>query len=274
MELVIQSFKDLFRAKMLKFAIIPFIVIAAVSYVVFFAVAGAGLDHLTHLEMHKSETVVIDGVPHTQQKDIVLEDDANAGLVQKLLTWAATSWILSSMLYLIGGFIVLYFSLFFSIFIIGFLTPYIVKELHVMHYPNVELVGFGSVAESVFLTLKWAFVMIGLFVLFVPLYFIPVVNIIALNFPLYYFFHKMINYDVASSIVSKEEFFIIQGTKANELRLKTLFLYLLSLIPYAVLFITVYYVIYYGHSYFRYALELRKTPNEVVANGEMTRLKR
>lgn len=257
MELVIQSFKDLFTARMLKYAIIPFVVIAVVSYLAFFAVAGAGLEHLSHLDIHQSATTVIDGIPHTEQKDIVIADDASGGFIQKLIAWAATSWILSSMLYLIGGFVVLYLSLFFAIFIIGFLTPYIVKDLHAMHYQDVALIGFGDISESIILTVKWAAVMIGLFILFIPLYFIPVVNIVALNFPLYYFFHKMINYDVASSIVSKEEFFIIQGNKANQLRLKTLYLYLLSLIPYAVLFITIYFVIYYAHSYFRYAMELR-----------------
>lgn len=265
MELVVQSFKDLFTSRMLKFAIIPFVVIAVVSYLVFFAVAGVGLEHLSHLEIHQSQTTVVDGLPHTEQKDLVIaDDDATQTFLQKLLTWAATSWLLSSMLYLIGGFIVLYFSLFFAVFIIGFLTPYIVKELQKMHYKDVELIGFGSVWESMLLTIKWAVVMIGMFLLFIPLYFIPIVNIIALNFPLYYFFHKMINYDVASSILSKEEFFIVQGSKTNELRLKTLFLYLLSLIPYAVLFITVYFVIYYAHSYFRYAVELRLRKNVVI----------
>lgn len=264
MELIIQSFKDLFSPRLLKYSIIPFIVIAVVSYIIFFAVAGSGLEHLAHLEMHQSQMSVIDGVPHIKSKDIVIDDTAT-GFMQKIISWAASSWIISSMLYLIGGFVVFYFSLFFAVFIIGFLTPYIVKELYNLHYGDMELKGFGSVSESILLTIKWAFIMIGLFLLFIPLYFIPVVNIIALNFPLYYFFHKTINFDVASSIVSKEEFFVIQGLKANELRLKSLFLYLLSMIPYAVLFITVYFVIYYAHSYFRYANEIRQNGDSAVS---------
>jgi hypothetical protein len=69
----------------------------------------------------------------------------------------------------------------------------------------------------------------------------------------------MIHYDVGSTLCTKEEFEAIKQTKTNELRLKSLFLYLISMIPYAVLFVTVYFVIYIGHSYFRYVQQLRST---------------
>ncbi len=256
MELVLQSFKDLFSARMLKYSIVPFIVISVIMYALFFTFASLGLDQLTHVEVHQSQTTVVDGVAHTDSSSVVA-DIKDAPWYQFLMSYAVTSWIVSFFVYVVGGFLVLYLSLFFAIFIIGFMTPFIIKELHKMHYGDVELVGFGNVAESLYVTVKWAFVMVVLFFLMVPLYFIPVVNIIALNFPLYYFFHKMLNYDVASEICTREEYKIITATKANELRLKTLFLYLLSMIPYAVLFITVYFVVFIGHSYFRYVKELR-----------------
>ncbi len=256
MELIIQSFKDLFSARLLKYSVIPFLVISALMYVLFFSVASMGLDQLTHVEVNQTQTVIQNGVEHTQSNDIVA-DIQGSSIYQFLMKYAITSWIVSFFVYIVGGFFVFYLSLFFSIFIIGFLTPYIVKELHILHYGHVELKGFGNVFESVFLTLKWAFIMILLFFLLVPLYFIPIINIIAVNFPLYYFFHKMINHDVASSICTKEEFSKISSLKANELRLKSLFLYLISMIPYAVLFATVYFVIYMGHSYFGYVQRIR-----------------
>ena len=126
-----------------------------------------------------------------------------------------------------------------------------------MHYRDVEMIGFGNPIESLFMTLKWIFVMLLLFVLFVPLYFIPVVNVIALNFPLYYFFHKMMNYDVGSTIATREEFVFITTFYKSELRLKTLLLYLLSLVPFVILFATVFYVIYLGHTYFLKVREIR-----------------
>ena len=126
-----------------------------------------------------------------------------------------------------------------------------------MHYQDVEMIGFGNPIESLFLTLKWLFIMMLLFFLFVPLYFIPVINVVALNFPLYYFFHKIMNYDVASTIATREEFTVITTLYKSELRLKTLLMYLLSLIPFVILFATVFYVIYLGHTYFLKVKELR-----------------
>ncbi|NPA66254.1 MAG: EI24 domain-containing protein [Epsilonproteobacteria bacterium] len=257
MELIVQSFKDLFSPRLLKYSIIPFLVISALMYVLFFSIASMGLDQLTHVEVNQTQTVIQNGVEHTQSNSIVA-DIQDSSIYQFLMSYAITSWVISFFVYVVGGFFVFYLSLFFSIFIIGFLTPYIIKELHLLHYSDIELKGFGNVFESVLLTLKWAFVMILLFFLLVPLYFIPIVNIIAVNFPLYYFFHKMLNYDVASSICTKEEFKAILATKTNELRLKSLFLYLISMIPYAVLFATVYFVVYMGHSYFRYVEVLRQ----------------
>ena len=257
MELIVQSFKDLYSPKLLKYSIVPFLVISALMYVLFFSVASMGLDQLTHVEVNQTQTVIQNGVEHTHSNSVVA-DIQDSSIYQFLMSYAITSWVVSFFVYVVGGFFVFYLSLFFSIFIIGFLNPFIIKELHILHYRDIELKGFGNVFESVFLTLKWAFVMILLFFLLVPLYFIPFVNIIAVNFPLYYFFHKMLNHDVASSICTKEEFGAILTTKANELRLKSLFLYLISMIPYAVLFATVYFVIYMGHSYFRYVEVLRQ----------------
>ena len=117
------------------------------------------------------------------------------------------------------------------------------------------MTGHSNIAEGIFLVIKWALVMLGLFILFVPLYFIPLVNIVAFNFPLYYFFHKVMTYDVASTIATREENKKIKYFNATTLRLKTLGLYLISLIPFVIFFASVFYVIYLGHSYF---IELRK----------------
>lgn len=126
-----------------------------------------------------------------------------------------------------------------------------------MHYVDVEMIGFGNVFESVWLPIKWGMIMILLFIVLLPFYFIPMLNVVALNLPLYYFFHKMLNYDVGSSICTREEFILIQNLYAGELRLKTLVLYLLSLVPFVILFATVFYVIYLGHTYFIKVRELR-----------------
>jgi len=254
MEIIIQSIKDLFNAKMLKYSLLPFVITAGLSYILFIFLASAGLDQLTSIDIQTTQTSLENGQEYSQSFIATIK---GSSIFHLLMSYAFTSWILSFFVYAIGTFFVLYASIFIAVLIIGFLTPYIIKDLRQMHYKDIELIGFGNPIEGIFVTSKWALVMIGMFILFIPLYFIPVVNIIALNLPLYYFFHKMINYDVASCIVTKEEFAIIKAKKTNELRIKTLILYLFSLIPSAIFFVTVLFVIYMGHTYFLAVKQLR-----------------
>ncbi|MEN8302506.1 MAG: EI24 domain-containing protein [Campylobacterota bacterium] len=246
------SIKDLFTSKMLKYSILPFIFSMLIMYVLFFVVAGFGLEQLGSMDVQTSQTTIENGVSHTENFQATLEGTT---LIKFLMSSAVTSWIATFLVYTIGTFLTLYFSIFVALIVIGFLTPTILKELQIRHYQDVEMTGHSNVAEGVFLVTKWALVMIGLFILFVPLYFIPLLNIIAFNFPLYYFFHKVITYDVASTIATREESKQIKYFNATTLRLKTLGLYLISLIPFVIFFASVFYVIYLGHSYF---IEVRK----------------
>ena len=66
-------------------------------------------------------------------------------------------------------------------------------------------------------------------------------------------------YDISSTICTKEENAIIKLRSGNELRLKTLGLYLISLIPFAIFFAAIFYVIYLGNTYF---VELGKIRNK------------
>jgi hypothetical protein len=246
------SIKDLFTGKMIKYSILPFILSMIVLYVLFFLVAGMGLDSLGSMEVQSTQTTVVNGIPNTDTFSATLEGTA---LIQWLMSHAITSWIATFLVYTIGSFLTLYLSIFVALIIVGFLTPIILKEIQQRHYSDVEIIGHSNIFEGIFLTLKWITVMLLMFIVFVPLYFIPLVNIIAFNLPLYYFFHKMMTYDVGSTICTKEENMKIKFFHASTLRLKTLGLYLISLIPFVVFFASVFYIIYLGHTYF---LETRK----------------
>ena len=250
------SIKDLFTSKMLKYSILPFLFSMIIMYVLFFMVAGFGLDQLGSMDVQSSQTTIQNGISHTESFQATLEGTA---LIQFLMSSAITSWIATFLVYTIGTFLTLYFSIFVALIVIGFMTPMILKELQTRHYQDVDMIGFSNAAEGIFLVIKWAFVMIGLFILFVPLYFIPLLNVVAFNFPLYYFFHKVMTYDVSSTIATREESKQIKYFNATTLRLKTLGLYLISLIPFVIFFASVFYVIYLGHSYF---IELRKMREE------------
>lgn len=250
------ALKDLFTAKMLKYSLLPFIFSMLILYALFFVVAGIGLESLGSMQVNTTETSIVNGVQNTDTFQATLEGTA---LVKWLMGSAVTSWIATFLVYTIGSFLTLYFSIFVALIVVGFLTPTILRELQYRHYGDVELIGNSNIAEALFLTVKWALIMFIMFILFIPLYFIPIVNIVAFNLPLYYFFHKMMTYDVGSTICTKEENMKIKFFHSTTLRLKTLGLYLLSLIPFVVFFASVFYIIYLGHSYF---LETRKMRSE------------
>ena len=65
----------------------------------------------------------------------------------------------------------------------------------------------------------------------------------------------MMIFDISSNICTKEEDKQIRYFNKSMLRAKTLALYLVSLIPFAIFFGAVFYVIYLGHTYF---IEVRK----------------
>jgi len=250
------SIKDLFTSKMIKYSLLPFIFSMLILYILFFVFAGIGLDSLGSMQVSTTETSIVNGVENTDTFQATLEGTA---LVKWLMGSAITSWIATFLVYTIGSFLTLYFSIFVALIVVGFLTPMILRELQRRHYSDVEMIGHSNIAEALLLTVRWAIIMIVMFILFIPLYFIPIVNIVAFNLPLYYFFHKIMTYDVGSTICTKEENMKIKFFHATTLRLKTLGLYLLSLIPFVVFFASVFYIIYLGHSYF---LETRKMRSE------------
>lgn len=96
-----------------------------------------------------------------------------------------------------------------------------------------------------------------LYIVLIPIYFIPLLNIIAFNLPAYYFFHKMLVYDVGSEINTKKEFVQIKAIVSNQIRLRTLGMYALTLIPFVGIFFPILFVIYLTHIFINESLELR-----------------
>ena len=253
-EILILSIKDLFTGTMIKYSILPFILSMIVLYALFFMMAGAGLDSLGTMQVESTQTTIVNGIPDTNTIQATLQGSA---IIQFLMSHAITSWIATFLVYTVGTLITLYFSIFVALIIVGFLTPTILKEIQKRHYPDVELIGHSNPLSALLLVVKWSLIMMIMFIIFVPLYFIPFINVLAFNLPLYYFFHKMITYDVSSTICTKDEAMKVKFFNETKLRLKTLGLYLISLIPFVVFFASVFYIIYLGHTYFIETKKLR-----------------
>ena len=253
-EIFLLSIKDFLTSKMLKYSLLPFILTVIFMYILFFAVAGAGIDHLSTMDIQTTQTTIQNGIPHTESFSAQIE---GSSIVQFLMKYTLTSWIASFLIYTIGSLFVVYISIFIAVIIIGFLTPLVMKELQKRHYQDTELIGHSNPILALFLVIKWFFIMVLLFIVLTPFYFIPLINIIAFNLPLYYFFHKMITYDISSNIATAEEDKQIRFFAKNRLRIKTIFLYLISLIPFTIFFGAIFYVIYLGHTYFQEVKKLR-----------------
>ncbi len=253
--IVLLSIKDFLTPKMLKYSILPLLISLVVIYVLFFIIAGIGLEQLGTLHVQSSQTTIENGIPHTQSLNTQLEGSA---IIQFLMSYAITSWLATFLVYAIGGFLTIYISIFVAVIIVGFLTPFILRELQARHYQDTQMIGHSNILYSILLALKWAATMFLLFILLIPFYFIPLVNIVALNIPLYYFFHKMLIYDISSNICTAEESKQISFFSANKLRVKTIALYLMSLVPFAIFFTAVFYVIYLGHTYFAEVKRIRE----------------
>jgi len=252
--LLLRSIKDFLTPKMLKFSILPFILTAIFIYIIFFILIGIGVDQMQIYDVTSSTTYIQDGIPHTETITSKLGLD---GFIKFLTTYAITSWIATFFVYFLGFFIATFASVFVAVIIIGFLTPAIMKELQARHYLHVEMIGYSNIISALINVVKWSMIMLLLFILLVPLYFIPFVNILAFNLPLYYFFHKMLTYDISSTLCTAEEASQIKYFSKNSIRFKTLLLYLISLIPFAIFFGAVFYVIYIGNTYFEEVKKLR-----------------
>lgn len=260
-EIILKSIKDFFTSSMLKIALIPLIVTMVILYILFFAAADFGISSLQEI-----------AAASQNGEEVVIDENAPFYFVWAtyfivfLFKYSFTSWIAGFLLYTIGTVIVLQASVILSIVVIGFLTPMILDILHKRYYSHLALHGHGSLLSPLWVMAKSGLVMIVLFIVLIPVYFVPVLNIIAFALPLYYFFHKLLNFDVSSTILSKEEYKEIYAKEGNSFRLRTLFLYLISMFPFATLFTAVYYIIYLGHAYFIKLDEISKieTKNEVV----------
>ena len=104
--------------------------------------------------------------------------------------------------------------------------------------------------------MKTIIVTLILFFVLSPTYFIPALNFL-IFLPFYYFFHKTIVFDVSSVINNAKEYKKIKKLNWVELKGKTLFCFLITLIPIIGMLVYPFYVIFIGHYIFNETRELR-----------------
>ncbi len=233
-EIILLSIKELFSFKMLKVAILPFVLTTILFYVAFFYLMSSG--DFTH---------------------------SGFASLDYWLEISAVVWIVTILGYIFGIFVIFWAGLIIAVLIVGLFTPYIIKHIQNNYYPNIQIDGYNTVLNSITFTLKTLFIMLILFLVLLPFYFIPVINILAINLPLFYFFHKILHFDVMSNMVQKEKALVLRYRHGTKFRVYSLFLYILSMIPFVMLIIPVFYILYLTQNYFE-IIKDSQTSNETI----------
>ncbi|MBE0497839.1 MAG: EI24 domain-containing protein [Campylobacterales bacterium] len=192
----------------------------------------------------------------------LLESLKSSQILSSMLENDILRWIIEKIILLAAGYFLLILSVIIAVIIVGFFTPLVVRKLKSRYYPPFKIIGHGNLFEIVWYALKSFLVMLLLYLLLIPFYFIPILNIIAFNLPAYYFFHKMLVFDVGSTINTKPEYFRIMVLAGNQIRLRTFMIYLLTLIPFVAIFFPLFFVIYLSHLFINETIELRGAPRE------------
>jgi len=272
------SIKDFFTPYFLGLALMPL----ALTLVILFAGLGYGMsvldDTMKSVKVEKTTTSYSDGTSsHSESSVNVSFDDSNvtstpfyeinpvelfeslqgSEILSSMLQNDILRWIIEKVVLLVATYFIFILAVIIAVIIVGFFTPLVVKKLKSRHYPPFEVRGHGSVFSAILYAIKSLIIMLILYILLIPFYFIPLFNIIAFNLPAFYFFHKMLVYDVGSEINTKKEFLQIKAIVSNQIRLRTFGMYMLTLIPFVGIFFPLLFVIYLTHIFINETLELR-----------------
>jgi len=146
-----------------------------------------------------------------------------------------------------GWLLVLLGSLFLAVAVVGLFTPSIVGEVRRRHYPDRLPGGGGGMGAYVGFLLRTLLTFIGLGLLVLPLLLVPGVNLLAINLPFYYWFHRLLSWDVLEAACTPEMRDRIAPGVRSGLQLRTFLLYPLSIVPLAGLLLQVFFVLVLAH---------------------------
>jgi len=247
-----RSLSDFFTKEILRLAIIPLIASILILYTLFFSAVSSVMPqngNFIQIEETTTSTDINSGVT-----TVTNETSIEGGLVEIALNYilksTMVSRLMSFLVYTVGSILVVVLSIFVSLIVISFLTPTILRILQNSHYPQIEIKSYGSFATGLWIISKAIFMMIFLFIVLIPFYFIPFINVIIFNIPFFYMFHKVLSFDISSCMMSEDDYARIKAKHGDSFVARSILLYSMSLIPFMGLFIPLFYVVYLGNSYF------------------------
>ena len=214
-EVILRAFQDLFNKKILVTSLIPIAIAAAFWGIIFF-------------------------IFHTNITHFV------AYLVGHIPFIGDQSWV-KDLVEAAGGILVYYELLIItSVMIVGVIADKIVDEINDQYYYN-DKIGFGSVMESVVISLKQNVIFMVLFILFIPAMFVPVLNILVHLILWSILIKKPTFYDSVSMYATRDEFNTLQNTNKTTLTLITILSASLFLIPVIGIFVYIVQLLLFAH---------------------------
>ncbi len=233
MNLLFKSIKDFFTLRFLLLSTLPFLA----SFLIFGALfLYSGNEFITFLNS-------------TANGSNLAVDQNLHPIIGYLLTLAFVKWTIVTFFYLFGTFLILLVSIIIGVIIIGFFTPYIVKNIAQKYYPNFTR-GEISFIKVLMMYLRIFAIFIFLSIVAIPLLIVPGVNLFIFNIPFYYLFHNLLVIDVGSNIENRERFEMITTKYKKDFIVATFISYALSLLPIIGLFLQPLFVIYLTHLFF------------------------
>ena len=167
---------------------------------------------------------------------------------------AAILWVLGLVIIVIAGFLGVllgsYLILLFAMIITGFMTDSLVKAVHDKHYPHTDYQGHGSVGGLLWKLLKFGLLLLLVFLLTVPMLFIPLINLVWFWLLGFLFFRYSLVLDVGQVILPEAMFKEVKGLGNWTPTLTLGGFFMLSLLPILSLFAPVFAVIALSHYYF------------------------
>jgi hypothetical protein len=180
---------------------------------------------------------------------------------EQLMIASEDSFLLKILIFLgdLSMFIIGVFIFFLSIGIVNTLiqaifAPFISEKIvkSIATDEGISLVGYGDLVSDLLFTLKELAKLLGLLIIAIPLFFVPLLNIVIFHMILYRFFHKTLQRDISSFIFDQDEMKNVKSIYPTTAKL-----YLLNLVPILNLFIIVYQVVAVTNRYVDIAKSIR-----------------
>jgi len=226
LEIIINSIKDLFDKTILLSSLIPIVISAIFWGVVFFIFSDS---------IHSGIIYLVSHIPFIGDSNFV------ANIVEA-----------------VGGIFVYYQLLIItSVMIVGVIADQIVDRVNEKYY-NLEKQGFGSLAGSIFISLKQNAIFIILFIIFLPTMFVPLLNILVNLFLWAVLIKKPLFYDSVSMYASKEEFEKLQNSNKTMTLIITFISASFFLIPVIGIFVYIIQLLVFTHFNLKRLKKLRK----------------